>query len=248
MDYRCKKCNACYGSCCCNAGYYCCVEGPPGPRGRQGVTGPIGPIGPQGVAGEPGPAGPQGAQGVAGEPGPAGPQGAQGVAGEPGPAGPQGAQGIAGEPGPTGEQGPIAPSVTSTFAFAGINVGANNIILDTSLPRAVIALPDFQFFSNITKNSDNTIYTISEAGVYQVSYRINVTGSIQILNTAITANGTIYQPSIAFPSNGPLFITTFIAQFSANTELSLVVYNYIPNANVFQQRNSVNTLSIIRIA
>ena len=42
IDYRCNKCNACHGKCCCNTGYYCCITGPAGP---QGETGPIGPAG-----------------------------------------------------------------------------------------------------------------------------------------------------------------------------------------------------------
>ena len=72
-------------------------QGPAGPQGEKGDTGPQGPKGDQG---DPGPEGPQGPKGDQGDPGPEGPQGPKG---DPGPAGPQG------EPGPQGETGPQGP-------------------------------------------------------------------------------------------------------------------------------------------
>jgi Collagen triple helix repeat (20 copies) len=85
------------------------VEGPMGPPGLRGATGPQGAPGLPGGPGAQGPAGPTGAPGATGSQGPAGPAGAtgaQGATGAEGSQGPTGAQGIAGETGATGPQGP----------------------------------------------------------------------------------------------------------------------------------------------
>ena len=94
------------------------VEGPQGPQGETGETGPQGPPGETGAPGPQGPqgeVGPEGAQGDAGLPGPegaqgeVGPQGMQGPQGETGETGLQGPQGDAGLPGPEGAQGEVGP-------------------------------------------------------------------------------------------------------------------------------------------
>lgn len=68
------------------------IQGPAGPQGIPGATGPQGAQGPQGIPGAQGPTGQQGIPGAQGVPGPTG---AQGVPG------PQGATGAQGEPGQT---------------------------------------------------------------------------------------------------------------------------------------------------
>jgi hypothetical protein len=81
-------------------------DGPAGPQGIQGETGPAGPTGPQGPQGETGPTGPQGVKGDTGDTGPQGPQGPAGPKGDTGDTGPQGPQGTKGDTGDTGPQGP----------------------------------------------------------------------------------------------------------------------------------------------
>ena len=95
------------------------VEGPQGPQGETGETGPQGPQGETGAPGPQGPqgeVGPEGAQGDAGLPGPegpqgeVGPQGVQGPQGETGETGLQGPQGETGAPGPRGPEGEVGPA------------------------------------------------------------------------------------------------------------------------------------------
>ena len=69
--------------------------------------------GPPGPQGDPGPTGPQGAQGPQGDRGPAGPQGPAGATGAMGPAGPQGPVGATGATGATGPQGPAGVGLVS---------------------------------------------------------------------------------------------------------------------------------------
>ncbi|MCL2580781.1 MAG: hypothetical protein FWE32_12275, partial [Oscillospiraceae bacterium] len=88
-------------------------QGPPGPQGETGATGPQGPPGPQGqtgATGPQGPPGPQGATGATGPQGPPGPQGETGATGPQGPPGPQGQTGATGPQGPPGPQGPQGPA------------------------------------------------------------------------------------------------------------------------------------------
>ncbi len=73
------------------------IEGPPGPRGPQGLPGP---------KGEAGCAGPQGERGLNGCVGPVGPQGPKGETGAKGDLGPKGEQGPPGADGQIGPRGP----------------------------------------------------------------------------------------------------------------------------------------------
>ena len=79
---------------------------PQGPQGPKGNTGDTGPQGPKGDTGDTGPQGPKGDTGLQGPQGPKGEQGIQGLKGDTGPAGPIGPQGPQGEQGIQGIQGP----------------------------------------------------------------------------------------------------------------------------------------------
>ena len=92
------------------------LQGPTGPQGNQGLTGPTGAVGPtgsQGSTGSQGPTGPTGASGTNGtngSTGPTGPTGASGTNGSTGPTGPTGAQGPTGSQGSQGVAGPTGPT------------------------------------------------------------------------------------------------------------------------------------------
>ena len=89
----------------------CCILGPAGVAGANGLDGAVGPQGPNGLDGAPGvqgPAGNDGAagpQGLAGNDGAAGPQGLAGNDGAPGAQGPPGNDGAPGAQGPNGLDG-----------------------------------------------------------------------------------------------------------------------------------------------
>lgn len=90
-------------------------QGPAGPQGEKGDTGPQGPKGDQG---EQGPEGPQGPKGDTGDAGPQGPAGADGATGEQGPAGPAGQDGkspyqVAVEQGYTGSEAEFYAALVS---------------------------------------------------------------------------------------------------------------------------------------
>ena len=83
----------------------CCILGPAGVAGANGLDGAAGPQGPNGLDGAVGPQGPAGNDGAVGPQGPAGNDGAAGPQGLAGNDGAPGAQGPAGNDGATGAQG-----------------------------------------------------------------------------------------------------------------------------------------------
>ena len=109
------------------------AAGPQGPNGNDGADGPQGLAGNDGAPGAQGPAGNDGAPGATGAqgadsqvPGPQGPNGYDGAAGpqghpgNDGAAGPQGPQGERGSDGATGPQGPAGPGPSNPGLVKGI--------------------------------------------------------------------------------------------------------------------------------
>jgi hypothetical protein len=138
------------------------------------------------LAGKPGPAGltgPQGATGPQGTTGLTGPPGSQGPTGAQGPTGPTGAQGPTGPQGATGPQGPPGPP---------------------------------GYYSNNATHGAGTTITITQAthglrasrGI-QVQVQDNATGSVELPDIAVAANGDV--------------TVTYLASLTANTKLVTLV-------------------------
>ncbi len=133
------------------------LQGLPGPIGPQGFQGFQGPTGPQGLQGLPGPTGPQGLQGL---PGPTGPQGFQGVVGPVGPVGPQGLIGVTGATGATGADG-LSPAGVYAFAESiTMEPDSENTILFTETP----------FLKNI--DIDLNGFVVQNNGLYLINIYI----------------------------------------------------------------------------
>lgn len=155
-----------------------------------GLTGPTGPTGPAGDPGGPtGPAGPQG------DTGPIGPAGAQGVVGDTGPTGPTGPTGITGATGPTGPTGPTGTNTTAASAFAY----ATGTALTAALTGTPVALPVGQILpTGITVDGTNTTFTVSQTGLYRISYAVNTTAAL-LLSSRLTINGVANTASTVAP-------------------------------------------------
>ena len=194
--------------------------GPTGAEGPAGVTGPTGPTGPQGPQGATGASGDPGAPGETGPAGPAGPTGPDGAAGPVGAAGAAGATGAAGAAGPTGSTGPLGPGLTAAFAA---NTQGSTIAV--ALGGTPIALPNAQVLPpDITANAGNTIFTVAQAGVYQISYHVNITLAL-LMGTRLVINGANNAASTIAPV---IFATNFENQIKvdlpANSTISLQMY------------------------
>ena len=215
--------------------------GAEGPAGAAGPTGPTGPEGPQGMTGDQGDPGAPGEMGPTGPTGPTGPEGAAGPAGATGATGPAGAAGAVGAAGPTG-----ATSPGLTAAFAANTQGST---ISVALGGTPIALPNAQVLPpNITANSGNTVFTVAEAGTYQISYHVNTTlallmGTRLVINNANNAASTI-APGVATSR----FENQITVDLPANSIISLQMYPLtLAGAAVLVGGGAGASLTIIRL-
>jgi len=197
--------------------------GETGPRGPIGLTGPAGPQGPQGETGPVGPQGPIGATGPAGpqgEVGPQGPIGATGPAGPQGETGPQGPTGATGPAGPQGETGPQGPAGT-VLAFADFYALMPPDNPDPIAPGEDVSLPNDGPASatSIIRTSD-TSFTLTEAGVYQVSFNAVTDGASQLV---LTLNGEELPYTVSGKDNGTneITINALVETAAANSVLTV---------------------------
>ena len=215
--------------------------GAEGPAGAAGPTGPTGPEGPQGMTGDQGDPGAPGEMGPTGPTGPTGPEGAAGPAGATGATGPAGAAGAVGSAGPTG-----ATSPGLTAAFAANTQGST---ISVALGGTPIALPNAQVLPpNITANSGNTVFTVAQAGTYQISYHVNTTlallmGTRLVINNANNAASTI-APGVATSR----FENQITVDLPANSIISLQMYTLtLAGAAVLMGGGAGASLTIIRL-
>ena len=171
-------------------------QGPTGPTGAEGPAGAIGPTGPTGSTGVTGATGATGADGSTGPTGATGATGAAGIAGMAGATGAAGAAGATGAPGATGATGAAGPNPTSTAAFAANTQGSTVLV---ALGGSPVPLPDAQLLSpGITVNAGGTVFTVAEAGTYQISYHVNTTLAL-LMGTRLVINGANSIPSTIAP-------------------------------------------------
>ena len=215
------------------------ATGPDGAAGPAGATGPDGPIG---AAGATGPTGPDGAAGAAGATGPTGPDGAAGPAGIVGAAGAAGATGATGPTGPTGAPG---PNPTAASAFAANTQGSSILV---ALGGTPIALPNAQVLSpGITVNAGNTVFTVAEAGTYQISYHVNTTLAL-LMGTRLVINGVNSVPSTIAPAvSTSSFENQIKVDLPANSTVTLQLFTSLAGTAVLVGGGAGASLTIIRL-
>ncbi len=141
------------------------VQGPEGAQGVQGNTGETGPTGPTGPIGSTGSTGPTGPQGTTGNTGSTGSTGATGPTGPLGPTGPQGSTGSTGNTGATGPAGPTGSSTgLDAYAYATLNSNQQVDVEDA------IIFPSAGPIRSVTYDSATGVFTIHEAGDYEIIY------------------------------------------------------------------------------
>lgn len=110
--------------------------------------------------------------------------------------GPTGPTGPAGDPGgPTGAVGPTGFNTTATSAFAYASATA----LTAAVGGTPVALPSGQILpTGITVDGANTTFTVSQSGLYRISYALNTTAAL-LLSTRLMINGVANTASTVAP-------------------------------------------------
>jgi BclA C-terminal domain/Collagen triple helix repeat (20 copies) len=185
----------------------------------NGATGPTGTTGPTGVAGPAGASGPTGPTGVAGAAGTTGPTGVAGPAGASGPTGPTG---VAGAAGPSGASGPSGPTGAGLSSFGYVYE------LATIADATVVGGADVPFsnngpLSNVTHTAGTTTITVTEAGVYQVSWHVTITAGIGS-EIAVAINGVQ-------DSSTPVLALNAVGEISGNSMLTLAAGDVVTLRN-----------------
>jgi len=192
------------------------------------------------MEGPTGATGAQGVQGVQGMEGPTGATGAQGIQGMEGPTGATGAQGIQGMEGPTGATGAGA-SINSMCAL-----NAQHPTISIATGGTAIPLPDCHVLDSFHVNANSTIFTVPQAGIYMVAYRISVAASCT-LSSRIWYNGIALPGSIISPASGiSCYENTQLVQCNANDTIQLQMFG--KNESVTLQSTTGATLNIIRLS
>ena len=104
-------------------------------------------------------------------------------------------------------------------AYAGSTQGQLLVVLGG---YNTIALPDDQSLGTlVTKNAGNTVFTVTQAGRYRISYRINATAGL-LTDSRVLINGN---PNVALSYSPALSVSTYAAEaivnLAANSTISL---------------------------
>lgn len=156
------------------------------------------------IVGDPGPTGPQGLQGPKGDkgdPGPVGQMGPQGTQGDAGPVGPQGPQG------PKGDKGDPGTSGTGGWGSA---YGVGSPLFAKNSDYAWNAVGPMQ---GMTINEAKKVFTVTEAGVYHVTYHLSVLrpmGFKRWASVALVVNGTVQAASRRSVIGGEITATVLL--------------------------------------
>ena len=93
--------------------------------------------------------------------------------------------------------GLLEPNITATSAFAANTSGTALTVL---VGGTLVPLPDGQLLSpDITVNGANTVFTVTNAGRYQISYNVNTTASLAS-GTRLLINGAANTASTVAPA------------------------------------------------
>ena len=144
-----------------------------------------------------------------------------------------------------GPTGPTGPSITATYAFAANTTGSTLAVV---VGGTLIPLPDSQALSpDITVNGANTVFTVTNAGRYQLSYNVNTTASLAS-GTRLLINGTPNTASTVAPVVSlSHFANEILLNLNAGDTISLQMFG-IASVATLLPGSAGATLSITRLS
>jgi hypothetical protein len=160
--------------------------------------------------------------------GPIGPTGSTGPSGTTGPTGPTGSTGPTGATGSTGNTGSTGPtgSFASAYGYSYNDTTNPQTLTTCGTEGAVVSLPNFVEFNNITPSS--TGFTIQTSGVYFANYEITgVPATGDVLSFALFDNDVVLPGTAYFTSTGESGEGTVTgeAQFQATAGDTITLQN-----------------------
>ena len=128
--------------------------------------------------------------------------------------------GAAGATGPTGPTGATSPGLTAAFA-----ANTQGSTISVAVGGTPIALPNAQVLPpDITANAGNTVFTVTQAGTYQISYHVNITLAL-LMGTRLVINGVNNAASTIAPVvSTASFENQITVNLPANSTISLQMY------------------------
>ena len=147
--------------------------------------------------------------------------------------------------GPTGATGATGPNVTATSSFAANTSGTTLAVI---VGGTLIPLPDSQVLPpDITVNGANTVFTVTNAGRYQLSYNVNTSASLAS-GTRLLINGTPNTASTVAPVVSlSHFANEILLNLSAGDTISLQMFGIVSAATLLPGSAGA-TLSITRLS
>ena len=154
--------------------------------------------------------------------------------------------GSTGATGATGPAGAAGPNPTATAGFAANTQGSSILVV---LGGTAVALPDAQVLSpDITVNAGNTVFTVAEAGTYQISYHVNTTLAL-LMGTRLVINGVNSVPSTINPAiSTSNFENQIKVTLPANSTITLELFTAIVGTAILVGGGAGASLTIIRLS
>ena len=147
------------------------------------------------------------------------------------------------------------PFTTKTFIVsydgvikAGVDLSKVEGHVDEAGKKITVKLPDSQVLSpGITVNGANTVFTVTDAGRYQLSYNVNTTASLAS-GTRLLINGTPNTASTVAPVVSlSHFANEILLNLNAGDTISLQMFG-IASAATLLPGSAGATLSITRLS
>jgi hypothetical protein len=143
------------------------------------------------------------------------------------------AQGAPGSPG--------TPAWSAAHAFTASTSNQTVAISSSGTP---LRFPDNQVLAGVTKNSENTVFTVPATGHYLVTYLVNIELAASEF-IALTVNDVIFAPGMLTAGGAAGYTATVIVPLAGGGRLSVKIYGPGRTTNLFDGAGA--TLTIVRI-
>ena len=142
---------------------------------------------------------------------------------------------------PASPGSPGTPVWSAAHAFAASTSNQTVAIGSSGTP---LRFPDNQVLAGVTKNSENTVFTVPATGHYLVTYLVNIELAASEF-IALTVNDVIFAPGMLTAGGAAGYTATVIVPLAGGGRLSVKIYGPGRTTNLFDGAGAA--LTIVRI-